>query len=67
MRGLTEREREVVALVAEGLTNEEIAARLFLSVATIKTYLAIVRGKTGTRNRVELVLWAIRNRLVEVV
>lgn len=67
MVSLSQREREVIALVATGLTNEEIAARLFLGAATIKTHLRIVMGKTGTRNRVELVLWAIRNRLVEVV
>lgn len=48
---LTEREREVVGLLAEGLSNKQIARRLFLSEATVKTHLVHVYEKLGTDNR----------------
>lgn len=48
---LTDRERDVVALLAEGLTNRQIARRLFLSEATVKTHLVHVFGKFGVDNR----------------
>lgn len=52
--GLTEREREVVALVAEGATNPEVAARLFLSRKTVERHLSNAMAKLGVRNRAEL-------------
>ncbi|WP_276320553.1 response regulator [Amycolatopsis suaedae] len=55
---LTEREREIAALVAAGRTNAEIAADLFISPGTVKTHLANVSGKLGARNRVEIAAWA---------
>ena len=58
--GLTPREREVVELVAHGLEDREIAARLLMSVHTVRTHLRHVRAKTGPTNRVELArLWEL--------
>jgi DNA-binding NarL/FixJ family response regulator len=51
--GLSERESQALALLAEGLSNREIAAALFLSAETVKGYLATVFAKLGVRNRVE--------------
>nr|WP_202523472.1 response regulator transcription factor [Kitasatospora sp. SID7827] len=57
---LTEREWEIVELVAQGRTNAEIGAGLFISAGTVKTHLANVQGKLGTRNRVAIAAWAWR-------
>ncbi|MCP4572545.1 MAG: response regulator transcription factor [bacterium] len=51
---LNRREGEIAALVARGLTNDEIAAELFVSVKTVKNNVSSVYRKTGLRNRVEL-------------
>ncbi|HEY8456233.1 MAG TPA: response regulator transcription factor [Actinopolymorphaceae bacterium] len=61
---LTEREREVVALVAEGLSNEEIAARLVLSPATAKTHVSRAMIKLNARDRAQLVVYAYETGLV---
>jgi len=61
---LTDREREVVALVAEGLSNEEIAGRLFVSPATAKTHVSRAMGKLGARDRAQLVVIAYESGLV---
>ncbi|WP_447007844.1 response regulator [Saccharothrix isguenensis] len=55
---LTEREDQVVTMVAVGLTNAEIAAELFLSPGTVKNHIASVQLKTGTKNRVAIAAWA---------
>ncbi|MEO3753230.1 response regulator transcription factor [Streptomyces sp. B6B3] len=55
---LTAREREIVAHVARGHTNAEIAQALGLSPGTVKNHLAAVQAKLGTRNRVEVAAWA---------
>lgn len=55
---LSEREEEILAAVADGATNAEIAERTFISVSTVKTHLASMMTKLGARNRVELVVWA---------
>ncbi|QNP69042.1 response regulator transcription factor [Streptomyces roseirectus] len=55
---LTDRELEVVRLVALGRTNAEIATELFVSLSTVKTHLSSVQVKLGTRNRVEIAAWA---------
>ena len=55
---LTAREEEVLARVAGGRTNAEIADELFISLSTAKTHLASLMSKLGARNRVELAMWA---------
>ncbi|WP_433211462.1 response regulator [Microtetraspora malaysiensis] len=55
---LTEREDEIVTLVAQGRTNAEIAAELFLSAGTVKNHVASIQRKTGARNRVAIAAWA---------
>jgi DNA-binding NarL/FixJ family response regulator len=61
---LTDREREVVALVAEGLSNGEIAERLVLSPATAKTHVSRAMGKLRVRDRAQLVVIAYESGLV---
>jgi DNA-binding NarL/FixJ family response regulator len=55
---LTDREENVLARVASGLTNNEIAAELHIGLSTVKGHIASVMNKVGARNRVELALWA---------
>jgi DNA-binding NarL/FixJ family response regulator len=61
---LTPREREVLHLVAEGLTSDEIAERLSLSVRTVETHRANIMAKLGIRNQTRLVHFAIQRGLV---
>jgi len=61
---LTEREREVMALVAEGLSNDEIAERLIMSPATAKTHVSRAMVKLGARDRAQLVVLAYESGLV---
>jgi DNA-binding NarL/FixJ family response regulator len=61
---LTEREREVMALVAEGLTNDEIAGRLVVSPLTAKTHVSRAMVKLGARDRIQLVVLAYESGLV---
>ena len=61
---LTEREREVMALVAEGLSNEEIADRLVVSPATAKTHVSRSMIKLGARDRAQMVVFAYESGLV---
>jgi DNA-binding NarL/FixJ family response regulator len=61
---LTDREREIVALVGEGLSNQEIAERLFVSPATAKTHVSRAMGKLGARDRAQLVVIAYESGLV---
>ncbi|MEA9985164.1 MULTISPECIES: response regulator transcription factor [Subtercola] len=61
---LTDREREVLALVGEGLTNAEIAGRLFLSPLTVKTHVSRTMSKLAARDRAQLVVAAYEAGLV---
>jgi DNA-binding NarL/FixJ family response regulator len=61
---LTEREREMVALVAHGLSNEDIAGRLFLSPLTVKTHVNRAMSKLRARDRAQLVVLAYQTGLV---
>ncbi|MFF7879781.1 response regulator [Streptomyces sp. NPDC020794] len=64
LTAITEREREVLTLVGTGLSNAEIAERLFISVATAKTYLTRLLSKLDARDRVQLVIIAYEAGLV---
>ena len=64
LAGLTEREREVVALVGTGLPNDEIAARLFISPATARTHVSRAMAKLEARDRAQLVVFAYETGLV---
>jgi DNA-binding NarL/FixJ family response regulator len=55
---LTDRELDVVALVAEGKTNAEIGAQLYITAGTVKTHLASIQQKLGVANRVAIAAWA---------
>lgn len=61
---LTAREEEVLVPVAQGRTNDEIAAELYISTSTVKAHLASLMRKLGARNRVELAMWAHETRRV---
>jgi DNA-binding NarL/FixJ family response regulator len=64
LSSLTEREREVLALVAEGLTNDEIAERLVISPATARTHVSRTMLKLGARDRAQLVVFAYQSGVV---
>ncbi len=64
LQGITEREREVLRLVGMGLTNDEIAERLFLSPLTAKTHVSRIMAKLHARDRVHLVVTAYETGLV---
>ncbi|MBO0868098.1 MAG: response regulator transcription factor [Micromonosporaceae bacterium] len=61
---LTEREREVLAVVAEGMSNDEIADRLTISPATVRTHVSRAMVKLGARDRAQLVVFAYQSGLV---
>jgi DNA-binding NarL/FixJ family response regulator len=63
LHALTEREREVVGLVADGLSNEEIAERLVVSPATVRTHVSRAMGKLGAHDRAQLVVVAFQSGL----
>lgn len=64
---LSEREQEVLAMVARGLTNQQVAAALFLSVKTIETYRSRLMVKLGLSSRAELVAYALQNGILQNV
>jgi DNA-binding NarL/FixJ family response regulator len=64
MQVLTEREREIVALVAHGMSNDDIAARLYVSPLTAKTHVNRAMSKLGARDRAQLVVLAYQSGLV---
>ena len=61
---LTEREREIIALLAEGLRNKQIAERLFISEITVRHHLTSIFNKLAVSDRVELLIYAYRNGIV---
>lgn len=63
--GLTSREREILTLIAEGLSNQEMAKRLYISIKTVQTHRAHIMEKLDLHKRTELVRYAIRKGLIE--
>uniref|UniRef100_UPI001C604DBA LuxR C-terminal-related transcriptional regulator n=1 Tax=Nonomuraea rhizosphaerae TaxID=2665663 RepID=UPI001C604DBA len=67
LEGITEREREVLVLIARGLSNNEIADHLHLSLATVKTHIGRLLAKLEARDRAQLVIVAYESGLVSAV
>ncbi len=59
--GLTGREAEIIALITQGLSNQEIAERSYLSINSVKTYIRTAHRKMGVTRRSQAVLWGIKN------
>ncbi|MGA9871895.1 MAG: response regulator transcription factor [Rhodococcus sp. (in: high G+C Gram-positive bacteria)] len=63
---LTERERDILQLLAQGMSNEDISRALFVEVSTVKSHLARMLPKLGVRSRLQAVVWAYQNKIVDV-
>lgn len=63
---LTERERQVIALISQGLRNKQIAAKLFISQTTVTHHLSSIYAKLGVSDRLELVVYAFANKLAQM-
>ena len=63
---LSEREIEILELICKGLSNQEIAESLFISKRTVDKHRANLLGKTNSKNTASLILFAIRNKLIEI-
>lgn len=63
---LTARERDILLLLAQGMSNEQIAGELFVEVATVKSHLARLLPKLGVQSRLQAAVWAYQNRVVAV-
>jgi len=62
---LTNREVDVVTLVTNGLSNQEIADRLYLSINSVKTYIRSAYRKIGATSRSQAVIWGVRNGMLD--
>ena len=60
---MTKREEQVVSLVANGCTNQEISDRLYISINTVKVHIRDIMRKTNVSKRQQLALWAIENAM----
>jgi len=63
---LTERELEIITLICQGLTSQEISGRLFIAVKTVETHRSNIFQKTGVKNIAGLIMWAIKNQYYSV-
>jgi len=63
---LTKRELEVLKLICEGLSNSQIADKLFISLRTVEGHKSNLISKTGVKNSISLVMYALKNKLVEI-
>jgi len=63
---LSDREKEVLSLICRGLSNQEIADRLFISKRTVDHHRASLLTKTGTNNTASLVMYAVKNKMVDI-
>ena len=66
IKSLTDREREVIGLVGEGLKNKQIGERLFISETTVTHHLSSIFSKLEVSDRLELIIYAFRNGLAKV-
>lgn len=66
VKGLTTRETEVMQLVANGISNKEIAEKLFISVRTVETHKTHILDKLGLKNTAELIHYAIKNKIISL-
>lgn len=62
--GLTGREVQVLALIAEGLTNQEIADRIFISINSVKTYIRSAYRKIGVNSRSQAAVWSLQHGII---
>jgi DNA-binding NarL/FixJ family response regulator len=63
---LSNRERDIIELIGEGLKNKQIAARLYISETTVRHHITSILGKLKVSDRLELLIFAYRNNLVEI-
>jgi DNA-binding CsgD family transcriptional regulator len=63
--GLTGREVEVLELIAEGLTNQEIADRVYISINSVKTYIRSAYRKIGVNSRSQAAVWGLQHGIVQ--
>lgn len=64
---LSTREIEVLKLISSGLSNEDIASQLNISLATVKTHRSALLSKTGSNNTASLIMYALKNKLIDLV
>ena len=62
---ITARELDIINVLAKGYSNDEIGKELFMSVHTVKSHLESIYQKFGVKNRVQLIVYAFKNRLIE--